>query len=102
MCSFTKCVVSEAPSTEAGPSEVLYFSSGDSLEKLASSIISKVSDLQSDRGRPPPVQSHSIVGSSSRPIVAATDSLGVSAPPQGVYLPNPVNPVFRPPTAPVS
>ena len=42
------------------------------------------------------------MGSSSRPIVAATDSLGVSAPPQGVYLPNPVNPVFRPPTAPVS
>ena len=61
-----------------------------------------MSELQSDRGRPPPVQSHSIVGSGSRPIVAATDYLGVTAPPQGVYLPNPVNPVFRLPTAPVS
>ena len=42
------------------------------------------------------------MGSGSRPIVAATDYLGVSAPPQGVYLPNPVNPVFRLPTALVS
>ena len=42
------------------------------------------------------------MGSSSRPIVAATDFLGVSAPPQAVYLPNPVNPVFRLPMAPVS
>ena len=97
-----ECVVSEAPSTEAGPSEILYVTSGDSLEQLASSLISKMSELQSDRGRPPPVQSHSVVGSGSRPIVAATDYLGVSAPPQGVYLPNPVNSVFRLPTAPVS
>ena len=28
--------------------------------------------------------------------------MGVSAPPQGVYLPNPIQPVFRLPTAPVS
>ena len=95
-------VVSEAPSTEAGPSDILYVTSGDSLEQLVSSLISKMSELQSDRGRLPPVQSHSVVGSGSRPIVAATDYLGVSAPPQGVYLPNPVNPVFRLPTAPVS
>ena len=99
------CVVSESGGlSEAGPSEVLYVSSGDSLEKLASSIFSKISELQSDRGwpPPPPVQSYSIVGSSSRPIVADTEFLGVSAPPQGVYLSNPVNPVFRLPTAPVS
>ena len=61
-----------------------------------------MNELQSDRGRHPPVQSHSIVGSGSRPIVAATDYLGVSAPPQGVHLSNPVIPAFRLPTAPVS
>ena len=54
-----------------------------------------------DRGLPP-VQSHSIMGSGSRPIVAATDYLGVSNSPQGVHLSNPVDPVFRLSTAPVS
>ena len=98
-----ECVVSGSGGlSEAGPSEVLYVMSGDSLEQLASCILSKMNELQSDSGRLPPVQSHSIVGSGSRPIVAATDYLGASAPPQGVYLPNPVNPVFRLPTAPVS
>ena len=33
-----ECVVSEAPSTEVAPSDVLYVSSGDGLEKLASSL----------------------------------------------------------------
>ena len=42
------------------------------------------------------------MGSVSQPIVADTKFVGVSAPPQGVYLPNPVNPVFRLPTVPVS
>ena len=42
------------------------------------------------------------MGSGSRPIVAATDYLGVSAPPQGVQLSNPINPAFRLPMAPVS
>ena len=93
-----ECVVSES----GGLSEVLYVTSGDSLEQLASSILFKMNELQSDRGRLPPVLSHSIVGSGSRPIVAATDYLGGLCPPQGVYLPNPVNPVFRLPTAPVS
>ena len=53
-------------------------------------------------GRLPPVQSHSSVGRGSQPIVAATDYLGVSAPPQGGYLSNAVNPVFRLPTEPES
>ena len=109
-----QCVVSEAPSTEAGPSDILYVMSGDRFEQLASSLLSKMNELQSDRGRLspvqlqsdrgrlPPVQSHSSVGSSSRPIVAATNYLGVSGPPQGVYLSNPVNPVFRLPMASVS
>ena len=97
-------VVSESGGlSEAGPSEVLYVSSGDGLEKLATSLFSKFSEFQSDRGRPPPpVQSHSFVGSVNQPVVADTKILGVFAPPQGVYLPNPVNPVFRLPTAPVS
>ena len=97
-----ECVVSEAPSTGASLSDILYVTSGERFEQLASSLLSKMNELQSDRGRHPPVQSHSIVGSGSRPIVAATDYLGVSAPPQGVHLSNPINPVFRLPTAPVS
>ena len=80
-----ECVVSESGGlSEAGPSEVLYVTSGDSLEQLASCILFKMNELQSDRGRLPPVQSHSIVGSGSRPIVAATDYLGVSAPLRGI------------------
>ena len=74
---------------------------GDRFEQLASSLLSQMHEL-SDRGLHPPVQSHPILGSGSRPIVAATDHLGVSAPPQGVHLPNPVDPVFRLSTAPVS
>ena len=38
----------------------------------------------------------------SLPFVAATDHLGVSAPPQGVHLSNPADPVFRLSTSPVS
>ena len=34
-------------------SDVLLLSSGDGLEKLASSLFSKFSDYQSERGRPP-------------------------------------------------
>ena len=96
-----ECVVSEAPSAEASLSDVLYVTSGDRFEQLASSLLSKMSELQSDRGCHPPVQSHSIVGSGNRPIVAATHYLGV-CPPQGVHLSNPINPVFRLPTAPMS
>ena len=102
-----ECVVSEAPSTEVAQSDVLLLSSGDGLEKLASSLFSKFSNFQSERTPPPPVQSHSVVGSVIQPSViqpsvADTDFVGVSAPPQGVYLTNPVQPVFRLPTAPVS
>ena len=97
-----ECVVSEAPSTEVAQSAVLLLSSGDGLEKLASSLFSKFSNYQSERGRPPSVQSHSVVGSVIQPSVADTNFVGVSAPPQRVYLTNPVQPVFRLPTAPVS
>ena len=84
-------VVSEAPSTEVAQSDVLLVSSGDGLDKLASSIFSKFSELQSDRGRLPPVQSHSvgsrisqpsvILPSVCQPSVADSDFVGVSAPP---------------------
>ena len=94
-------VVSEASSAEASLSDILYVTSGDRFEQLASSLLSQMREL-SDRGLHPPVQSHSILGSSSRPIVAATDYFGVSALPQGVHLSNPVDPVFRLSTAPVS
>ena len=67
-------------------SDVLLLSSGDGLEKLASSLFSKFSDYQSDRGRPPPVQGHSGVGgivqpSVIQPSVADTEFVGVSGPP---------------------
>ena len=94
-----ECVMSEAPSAEASLSEVLYVTQGDRFEQLALSLLSQMREL---RGLHPPVQSHPILGSGSQPIVAATDQLGVSAPLQGVNLPNPINPVFRLSTAPVS
>ena len=81
-----ECVVSEAPSAEASLSEVLYVTSGDRFEQLASLLLLQMREL-SDRGLNPPVQSHPILGSGSRPIVAATDHLGVSAPLRGfIYL----------------
>ena len=47
-------VVSESGGLSGvGPSEILYVTSGDSLEQLASSILSKMNELQSDRGRLP-------------------------------------------------
>ena len=49
-----ECVVSESGGlSEAGPSEVFYVTSGDSLEQLASCLLSKMNELQSDRGCPP-------------------------------------------------
>ena len=102
MCVVSEeCVVSEALSAEASLSDVLYVTSGDRFEQLASSLLSQMREL-SEWGRHPPVQSHSIMGSGSRRFVAATDYLGVSVPPQGVHLSNPLNLVFRLPTAPVS
>ena len=94
-------VVSEAPSAEASLSDFLYVTPGDRFEQLASTLLSQMREL-SDRGLHPPVQSQPVLGSGSQPIVAATDQLGVSAPLEGIILPNPINPVFRLSTAPVS
>ena len=94
-------VVSEAPSAEASLLDFLYVTPGNCFEELASTLLSQMREL-SDRGLHPPVQSQPVLGSGSQPIVAATDQLGVSAPLQGINLPNPINPVFRLSTAPVS
>ena len=64
-------------------------------------MLSKIQEL-SDRGLHPPVQSQPVLGSGSQPIVAATDQLGVAAPLEGIILPNPIDPVFRLSTVPVS
>ena len=123
-------VVSAGPSTEVAPSDVLLLPAGDSLDKLAASIFSRLSNLQFARGPQPPVQSHSVsqqgvilpnvwqpsvqshsVGSGisqpgvilpnvCQPVFADSDFVGVAAPPQ--LFPNTVQPVFRLPTAPVS
>ena len=94
-------VVSKAPSAEASLSDFLYVTPGDRFEQLASTLLSQMREL-SGRGLHPPVQSQPVLGSGSQPIVAATDQLGVSAPLEGIILPNPINPVFRLSTALVS
>ena len=56
-----------------------------------------------DRGLHPLVQANQFLGSGSQPIIAATDQLGVYAPPPlGGYFPNFIHPVYRLSTAPVS
>ena len=94
-------MVSEAPSAEASLSDFLYVTQVDRFEQLASTLLSQMREL-SDRGHHPPVQNQPVLGSGSQPIVAATDQLGVSAPLEGIILPNPINPVFRLSTVPVS
>ena len=42
-------------------SDVLLLSSGDGLEKLASSLFSKFSDFQSARGLPPPPPQYRVI-----------------------------------------
>ena len=49
-----ECVVSEAPSTEVAQSDVLLLSSGDGLEKLASSLFFLSLVIFSLKGPPPP------------------------------------------------
>ena len=102
-------VVSEAPSAEASLSDFLYVTPGNRFEQLVSTLLSKFQEL-SDRGLNPPVQSQSVLVSGSQPsldrpstsLVAATDQLGVAAPLEGIILPNPIDPVFRLSTTPVS
>ena len=71
-----ECVVSGAPSEEASLSEVLYVTSGNRFEQLASALLCQMREL-SNRGLHPPVQSQPVLGSGSQPIVAATDQEGL-------------------------
>ena len=103
-------VVSAAPSTEVAQSDVLVLPAVDSLDKLAASIFSRLSELHSSRGPPAPVQSHSVGSEFGQPGVilpnvcqpsfADSDFVGAAAPPQLFH--NPVQPLFRLSTAPVS
>ena len=151
-------IVSAGTSTEAAPSDLLLLPAGDSLDKLALSIFSRLSNLQSARGPQPPVQSQPVASGISQqgvilpnvcqpsvqshsagsgisqqgiilpnvcqpsvqshsagsgisqpgvilpnvcqPVFADTEVAGVTAPPP--LFPNPVQAVFRLPTAPIS
>ena len=149
-------VVSAGPSTETATSDLLLLPAGDSLDKSALSILSRLSDMQSAKGPQPPVQSQSVASGISQqgvilpnvcqpsvqshsagsgisqqgiilpnvcqpsvqagsgisqpgvilpnvcqPVFADTEVAGATAPPPPLF-PNPVQPVFRLPTAPIS
>ena len=90
-------VVSAGPSTEAAPSDLLLLPAGDSLDKLALSIFSRLSNLQSARGPQPPVQSQSVAsGISQQGVIlpnvcqpsVQSHSAGSGISQQGVILPN--------------
>ena len=90
-------VVSAGPSTEAALSDLLLLPAGDSLDKLALSIFSRLSNLQSARGPQPPVQSQSVAsGISQQGVIlpnvcqpsVQSHSAGSGISQQGVILPN--------------
>ena len=150
-----EAVVSSGPSTETATSDLLLLPPGSDLDKLAITILSRLSDLQSARGPQTPIQSQSMASGVShqavilpnvcqpsvqslsagstvsqqgiilpnvcqpsvkavseisqpgvilpnvcRPVFTNTDVAGVTAPPP--LFPNPAQPVFRLPTAPIS
>ena len=85
------------------PSDVLLLPAGDSLDKLAASIFSRLSNLQSARGPQPPVQSHSVgSGISQQGVIlpnvcqpsVQSHSVGSGISQPGVILPNVCQPVF--------
>ena len=96
-------VVSAGPSTEVAPSDVLLLPARDSLDKLAASIFSRLSNLQSARGPHPPVQSNSVgSGISQQGVIlpnvcqpsVQSHSVGSGISQPGVILPNVCQPVF--------
>ena len=132
-----QCLISEevvvpaGPSTETATSELLLLPPGSDLDKLALTILSRLSDLQSARGPQTPIQSQSMASGVSQQAVILPNvcqpsvqaASGISQP--GVVLPNvcqpvftntevagvtappplfpnPAQPVFRLPTAPIS
>ena len=124
-------VVSAGPSMETATSDLLLLPPGSDLDKLAFTVLSRISDLQSARGPQTPVQSQSMASGLSQQAVILPNvcqpsvqaGSGISQP--GVILPNvcqpgftntevvgvtappplfanPAQPVFRLPTAPIS
>ena len=124
-------VVSVGPSMETATSDLLLLPPGSDLDKLAFTVLSRLSDLQPARGPQTPVRSQSMASGLSQQAVILPNvcqpsvqaGSGISQP--GVILPNvcqpgftntevvgvtappplfanPAQPVFRLPTAPIS
>ena len=93
-------VVPRGPSTETATSELLLLPRGSDLDKLALTILSRLSDLQSARGPQTPIQSQSMTSGVSQQAVILPNvcqpsvqaASGISQP--GVILPNVCQPVF--------
>ena len=98
-----QCLISEevvvpaGPSTETATSELLLLPPGSDLDKLALTILSSLSDLQSARGPQTPIQSQSMASGVSQQAVilpnvcqpsAQSLSAGSTVSHQGVILPN--------------
>ena len=90
-------IVSAGPSTEVASSDLLLLPTGDSLDKLALSILSRLSNLQSARGLQPPVQSQPVASGISQQGVILPNvcqpsvqsySVGSGISQQGIILPN--------------
>ena len=90
-------IVSAGPSTETATSQFLSLPTGDGLDKLVLSLLTRITDLQSARGPQPPVQSQSITNEISQQGVilpnvcqpsVQSQSAGSRISQQGVILPN--------------
>ena len=90
-------VVSAGPSTETATSDLLLLPPGSDLDKLALTILSRLSDLQSARGPQTPVQSQSMTSGVSKHAVILPNvcqpsvqslSAGSTISQQGIILPN--------------
>ena len=92
-----EAVVSAGPSTETATSDLLLLPPGSDLDKLAITILSRLSDLQSARGPQTPIQSQSMTSGVSQQAVilpnvcqpsAQSLSAGSTVSQQGIILPN--------------
>ena len=90
-------VVSAGPSTETATSDLLLLPPGSDLDKLALTILFRLSDLQSARGPQTPVQSQSMASGLSQQAVILPNvcqpsvqslSAGSTISQQGIILPN--------------
>ena len=90
-------VVSAGPYTETATSDLLLLPPGSDLDKLAFTVLSRLSDLQSARGPQTPVQSQSMASGLSQQAVILPNvcqpsvqslSAGSTISQQGIILPN--------------